>query len=225
MQAGPDIARVAALIGDRTRADMLGALMAGQALTASELANVADVSKATASSHLAKLHAAGLIAVESQGRHRYVRLADRGVAQLLESLMSMAQRSVQRAVETGPRDPALRRARVCYDHLAGDTGVALYESLCRRGHLRAARGDVQVTRKGAAWFAELGVDVAALAQRRRALCRPCLDWSVRRHHLGGALGAALLQQFFVAGWARRARQSRVVVFTADGERRLRECCA
>jgi DNA-binding transcriptional ArsR family regulator len=219
---GPDIARVAALIGDRARADLLGALLAGQALTASELANVAGVTKQTISAHLAKLRAAGLIAVESQGRHRYVRLADHSIAQMLENLMQLAQRGDRTTVTVGPRDPALRRARVCYDHLAGDIGVSVYDGMCRRNFLRNSGGSLQVTARGRTFLCDLGIDVADLAQQRRTLCRPCLDWSVRRHHLAGSLGAALLDQCFAQGWARRAKNSRIVTFTVHGERALRD---
>src|SRR6187397_3680611 len=127
MKDGPHIARVATLIGDRARADILTALMGGQALTATELAGVADVTKQTVSGHLAKLVAARLVAVESQGRHRYFRLADPDVAHLLESLMGVAYRTGALRLKSSPREPALRRARVCYDHLAGNLGVMAFE--------------------------------------------------------------------------------------------------
>ncbi|HSN33764.1 MAG TPA: winged helix-turn-helix domain-containing protein, partial [Ideonella sp.] len=131
MHDGPRIARVAALIGDPARAEMLTALMDDRALTATELAGIAGVTKQTASAHLAKLREAGLVAVASQGRHRYYRLADRDVAHLLESLMGLAFRSGAVRLRSGPREPALRRARVCYDHLAGELGVQVFESLAR----------------------------------------------------------------------------------------------
>jgi DNA-binding transcriptional ArsR family regulator len=221
MDAGPDIARVAALIGDRARADMLTALLGEQALTATELANIAGVTKQTVSAHLAKLRAADLVAVESQGRHRYFRLADRGVARLLESLMGVAQRSGA-AVMTGPRDLALRKARVCYDHLAGEFGVLVHDSLCRQRHLRASGDALSVTPSGRDFLGAFGIDVETLGRQRRPLCRACLDWSVRRHHLAGALGAALLDRMFALGWARRARNSRAVNFTVHGERALHD---
>src|SRR5215510_7615618 len=183
MRDGPSIARIAALIGDHARAEILTALMSGQALTATELGHVAGVTKQTMSAHLAKLLDARLLAVESQGRHRYFRLADRDVARLLESLMQVAYRSGAVPLRSSPREPALRKARVCYDHLAGELGVLAFDSLEQRRFLRSDGEKVEVTARGRQFFSELGIDVDALAQRRRALCRTCLDWSVRRHHL------------------------------------------
>src|SRR3989344_4713230 len=199
MKDGPHIARIAALIGDAGRAEVLTALMSDRALTATELAAVAGVTKQTISAHLAKLLDAGLLTAEHPGRHRFFRLADRDVAHLLESLMNVAFRAGAVRLRSSPREPALRRARMCYDHLAGEVG--------------------------AQWFAQVDIDTTALAQQRRMLCRPCLDWSERRHHLGGALGAALLQRLFDGGWAHRAQGSRVVHFTAKGELALRQWLA
>lgn len=225
MKDGPHIARIAALIGDSTRADVLTALMSDRALTATELAAVAGVTKQTISAHLAKLLDAGLLAVEHQGRHRYFRLADRDVAHLLESLMNVAFRAGAVRLRSSPREPALRRARLCYDHLAGEVGVLLYESLVRQGLLQATEQGTALTPAGMHWFAQVGIDTGALGQHRRMLCRPCLDWSERRHHLGGALGAALLARLFEGGWARRDAGSRVVHFTAQGELALRQWLA
>ncbi|MDH4464613.1 MAG: helix-turn-helix domain-containing protein [Acidovorax sp.] len=221
MKDGPHIARIAALIGDSARAEVLTALMADRALTATELADIAGVTKQTISAHLAKLLDAGLLAVESQGRHRYFRLADHDVAQLLESLMNVAVRAGAVRLRSSPREPALRRARACYDHLAGEVGVQLHEALLRQGYLHAADNGLAVTRAGAEWFAHQGIDTAVVARQRRMLCRPCLDWSERRHHLGGALGAALLQRLLERGWARREKDSRVLHFSAEGELALR----
>ena len=222
MKDGPSIARVAALIGDPGRAEILTALMGGQALTATELAHVADVTKQTASGHLAKLLDARLVAVERQGRHRYYRLADRDVAQLLETLMGVAQRAGAVRLATSPREPALRKARVCYDHLAGDLGVLVYDGLVRRGVLSAAGNAVALTPRGERFCREHGIDLAAATASRRPLCRTCLDWSVRRHHLAGFLGAALLAHCFHHGWAKRVKGSRVVAFSPAGERALVE---
>ncbi|HTN29078.1 MAG TPA: helix-turn-helix domain-containing protein [Burkholderiales bacterium] len=222
MKGGPNIARIAALIGDRARAEILTALVAGQALTATELAQVAGVTKQTVSTHLAKLLDARLLAAESQGRHRYFRLADRDVAGLLENLMGVAYRAGALRVRPGPREPALRKARVCYDHLAGELGVLVYDSLAQRRLLQVREGALRVTRQGEQFFRELGIDMAKLAGERRPLCRACLDWSMRRHHLAGALGAAILKRCYDAGWARRVKGSRVVSFSAGGERALRE---
>ncbi len=221
MKNGPNIARVAALIGDHARADVLTALMADRALTATELAGTAGVTRQTISAHLAKLVEAGLVAVESQGRHRYFRLADRDVAQLLESLMGVAFRTGAVRLRSGPREPALRKARVCYDHLAGELGVFACESLLVRKVLSASDDGFDLTASGVDWFAAFGIEAMAVARQRRAFCRPCLDWGERRHHLGGALGTALLQRIFELNWARRLRASRVVAFTPPGERAFR----
>jgi len=224
MKDGPHIARIAALIGDHARAEVLTALMADRAMTATELADVAGVSKATISVHLAKLVDANLIAVDPQGRHRYFRLANRDVAQLLESLMGVAFRSGAVRLRGSPREPALRKARVCYDHLAGELGVLAFEGLRGQGAFTALLRprDLQLTEAGRDWFAALGVDVDALATQRRCFCRPCLDWGERRHHLAGALGSALLDRVYALGWARRAKDSRVVQFTEPGEYAFRQ---
>jgi DNA-binding transcriptional ArsR family regulator len=222
MKDGPNIVGIAALIGDHARAEILTALMAGQALTATELAGVAGVTKQTVSTHLAKLLDARLLAVESQGRHRYFRLADRDVAQLLESLMGVAYRAGAVRVRSSPREPALRKARVCYDHLAGELGVLVFDSLEQRRFLRCGGEGPELTRRGQQFCLEIGIDVEALTHQRRPLCRACLDWSMRRNHLAGAVGAALLSRCLELGWARRAKGSRVVSFSAVGEKALRE---
>jgi DNA-binding transcriptional ArsR family regulator len=218
MKDGPIIAGVAALIGDPARANMLTALMHGAALTASELACEAGVTKQTASAHLAKLANAELIAAERQGRHRYFRLADADVARLLESLMGVAARTRALRTRPGPKEPALRRARVCYDHLAGDMGVALYEALVKAHWLSQREGEVSLTKRGREALGAFGLDIEALEGANRPLCRACLDWSVRRNHLAGSLGAGLLQHIYAQGWARRRHGTRAVAFTSAGER-------
>ncbi|HVT35571.1 MAG TPA: helix-turn-helix domain-containing protein, partial [Nevskiaceae bacterium] len=218
MRDGPSIVRIAALIGDQARAEVLTALMADRALTASELAHVAGVTKQTISAHLSKLRDAGLVAVEHQGRHRYFRLADRDVAQLLESLMGVAFRTGALRARPGPREPALRKARVCYDHLAGELGVLAYERLLAHKALRHDGDALALTPRGREWFTRFGIDVDRAASGKRAACRACLDWSERRQHLAGVLGGALLARIQQLGWARRARDSRVMQFSPAGER-------
>jgi DNA-binding transcriptional ArsR family regulator len=220
MRDGPNIANIAALIGDQARAEVLNVLMSGMALTATELADAAGVTRQTISTHLAKLREAGLLAVEAQGRHRYFRIADADVAQLLESMMGVAFGTGAVRVRSSPREPALRKARVCYDHLAGELGVFVYESLARRGAFALDAGGVTLTDAGRALVAQVGIDPLPSAVRR-PLCRHCLDWSERRHHLAGALGTALLDRFQQLGWARRVPDSRVLAFSADGEAALR----
>jgi DNA-binding transcriptional ArsR family regulator len=220
MKAGPSIAPVAALAGDPARANMLAALMSGKALTASELANEAGITAQTASSHLAKLEAGGLIAAVKQGRHRYFRLADPDVADMLEMMMGVAARAGHLRTRSGPSDPAIRKARVCYDHLAGEMGVALLDNLVEM-RLIADGAEPRLTRRGTVFADGFGIDLDALSRERRPLCRTCLDWSMRRHHLAGALGAAFLQRFYDLKWARRSRDSRAVLFAPDGERSFR----
>ncbi len=222
MHDGPDIVGIAALIGDPTRADILTALMADQALTATELAQITSVTKQTVSAHLAKLLDAGLLAMERQGRHRFFRLADRDVADVLERLMGVAFRTGALRLRSSPREPALRRARVCYDHLAGELGVLVHDSLVARGMIRAEGDALVLTDVGARFVEEIGIDLGATRGSRRPMARSCLDWSVRRHHLAGALGAAFLERFEQLGWASRSADSRVVLFPGPGERRLRE---
>lgn len=225
MKEGPNIARVAALIGDRARAEVLTALIAGRALTATELAGVAGVTKQTISAHLAKLLDAKLVAVEHQGRHRYFRLANEDVASLLESLTGVAFRTGAVRLRPGPSEPALRKARVCYDHLAGELGVLAYEALLEKRAFDPGKDGLALTQAGTKWFATLGVDVEAAGAQRRTFCRACLDWSERRHHLAGALGTALLERYYDLGWARRVRDSRVVAFTLQGEKAFRSLFA
>jgi hypothetical protein len=172
------------------------------------------------SAHLAKLLDAGLIAVESQGRHRYVRLANDEVAHLLESLMGVAYMTGAVRLRTSPREPALRKARVCYDHLAGELGVRVYANLLQKKALALGVDGLELTAIGRRLFEQLGIDTDALAMQRRVFCRSCLDWSERRHHLAGNLGAALFARIIELGWAKRASDSRVVTFTAAGERAI-----
>ncbi|MEC3862881.1 winged helix-turn-helix domain-containing protein [Mesobacterium sp. TK19101] len=218
MKDGPDIARIAALIGDPARANILTALMSGRALTATELAAEAGVTPQTASSHLARLRDGGLIAEAKQGRHKYLRLASPDVAQVLEALMGLAAGQGQLRTRPGPKDPELRQARVCYNHLAGDRGTQMYDSLVTRGFLRAEGEALGLTEAGAAFVEAFGIDHAALARGRSALCRPCLDWSERRSHLAGSLGRAMLQRIGEIGWARRIEGTRIVRFSPQGLR-------
>jgi DNA-binding transcriptional ArsR family regulator len=214
MKEGPVIASVAALLGDPARANILTALMDGRALTVSELAEAAGVTLQTASGHLAKLDAANLLTGEKQGRHRYFRLSGPDVAQVLEALMGLAQRTGATRVRTGPKDAALRSARVCYDHLAGERGVAMLKGAQLQGFIDDNH-DLVLTGKGRTFFADFGIDLAALEKGRRPVCRACLDWSERHSHLGGALGAAILNRLIEKQWVRRDA-GRVLTFTREG---------
>jgi DNA-binding transcriptional ArsR family regulator len=204
MASNAMFAEIAALAGDPARAGMLHALMDGRALSASELARVAGIAPQTATGHLARMTAAGLLRVEKQGRHHYHRLASPAVAQMMESIMRVASDlgATRPKLFVGPRDAAMRAARTCYDHLAGRLGVALADALVAGGH---------------AEFASDGGPRAV-----RILCRPCLDWSERRPHLAGSLGAEICGQSFAQGWIRRIDGTRAVAITPKGYRIFRE---
>lgn len=225
MTEGPNIARIGAVLGDNARSEVLSMLMAGCAYTATELADAAGVTRQTISFHLGKLMDAGLVLVERQGRHRYFRLAGGDVAHLLESLMGIAANAAPSHKNFGPRDPAMRKARICYDHLAGELGVAMYEGMLRNGLFKNNNGGLSVTQSGHRWFEQIGIDIPRAAARKRTFCRECMDWSERRNHLAGSLGAALLVWIQEMGWAKRVSGSRTILFTDDGEERLHKLFA
>src|SRR6266566_1150210 len=223
MKVGPDIAMVASLVGDPARANMLTALMTGRALTASELAQEAGITPQTASSHLSKLEVGGLVEPEKQGRHRYYRLTDPDVAGVLEGLAGLAARAGHMRVRTGPKDPALRRARICYDHLAGDLGVQMLDSMKKQRLVRQSKQAIELTNEGRRFMVSaLQISAEMLNHPRRPVCKACLDWSERRHHLAGTLGAAVMSRFTELNWAARdsAAGSRVVNFTRTGEKKF-----
>jgi DNA-binding transcriptional ArsR family regulator len=215
MSEALDMATIAALVGDPARANILCALLDGRALTASELAFAAHVSPQTASGHLGKLSGARLVEVAQQGRHRYYRLAGRHVAAMLESISSVAAISPPRV--RPPRiDPDMRAARMCYDHIAGRLGVVLADALLEHQHVEFAEDGGVVTPAGEAFFARLGVDLSAARQSRRVFCRPCLDWSERRPHLAGAVGAAVARRLMDNRWIARKRDGRALTITPTG---------
>jgi DNA-binding transcriptional ArsR family regulator len=228
MPSNAMFAQVAALAGDPARAAMLHALMDGRALTASELARVAGIAPQTASGHLARMMAGGVLVLERQGRHRYHRLASHAVARMMESIMQVAaDLEPARRLTIGPRDKALRAARTCYDHLAGRLGVALTDALVGRGYVELDPDAGLVTEPGIAFLARVGLSAETLTAQPgkragRVLCRPCLDWSERRPHLAGAVGAALCTHCFDKGWVRRVTGTRAVAITPKGQRVFRE---
>ncbi|MDP3459732.1 MAG: winged helix-turn-helix domain-containing protein [Hyphomonas sp.] len=221
MKDGPDISRIAALMGDPARSNMLLAMLDGRALTAGELAAQAGITKQTASSHLARLLDGGLVAREVQGRHHYYRLGGADVAQALEALLGVSESRTGARTRTGPRDPALRKARICYDHLAGELGVLTFDRLVADGALVRRGEAISVSKAGWARLGEIGVAEDGLAKSRRPVCKGCLDWSMRRPHLAGQVGAALLVRMFERKWAKRVAGSRVIQFTPAGEAALR----
>ncbi len=210
-------------MGDVARANILSCLMDGRALTASELAWHSGVSAQTASGHLAKLNEARLISMTKQGRHRYYRLASPEVAQAIEALMAVASFGPKRHRPVGPKDEALRRARTCYDHLAGRLGIALADALTGQDYLVLSDSAGVLTEKGQRFLCSFGIGLEEGGKSgRRGLCRTCLDWSERRPHLAGRLGAALCTRMFDLGWVERIKDSRALTITASGQRGLKE---
>lgn len=218
----PDLLAVAELLGDRSRAVMLLELLGGRALPAGELARACRIAPQTASSHLAKLTEGGLLAMERQGRHRYYRLASREVAELLETMNAVAPRKPVASLRQSEEAKRLRFARTCYDHLAGQVGVALADRLLEDGWLSGKEpGIYEVTDEGCRRLSALGIDIEAARTGTRSLLRPCLDWSERRHHLAGALGAALAGRLFELNWIRRYPSGRAVALTPEGAEGLK----
>lgn len=226
MVSTASMAEVASLMGEPARAAMLQAMMDGRALTATELADVAGITPQTASFHLCRLCASGLVGVLQQGRHRYHRLATPQVAQLLESMMLVAAGTLVPRTRTGPRDAALRAARTCYDHLAGQLGVGIADAMRRQGWVEVDDDAGVLTVNGEAFLARQGIDFDRSLVKRRTralpLCRLCLDWSERRPHLSGRLGAALCRHSLTLGWVRKRSGSRALDVTPEGKRVFRE---
>ncbi len=222
MSNAPQIAEVAALVGDPARANILCALLGGRALTATELAYAAGVSPQTTSGHLGKLAAARLVAMVKQGRHRYYRLSGPHVGHMLESIMNVELVGPPRFQPKSKRDDQLRHARTCYDHIAGVLGVGLAERLTERGFVILGDEAGEVTPPGTDFLAKLGVDLSGARANRRVFCRPCLDWTERRPHIGGAVGAALASRCFDLKWIERVCDGRALTVTPSGRRGLME---
>ncbi len=208
MASAPSIARIGALIGNPARANVLIALMDGREMTASELAVAAGLSPQTTSGHLAQLTDARLLSRQKQGRYRYYRLASARVGGMVEAVMALEADGAGLLAPQWKGAEALRNARTCYDHLAGRLGVALADALIKQGHVLLGEDGGEVTARGTGFFAQFGIDLSLIDPRRRAFCRPCLDWSERRHHIAGAVGAALAARCFELGWVERMRDSR-----------------
>jgi DNA-binding transcriptional ArsR family regulator len=221
MTTGTNLAAIAALVGDPGRANMLAAMLDGRPLGASELAEIAGVTPATASGHLAKLLASQLVSVEPRGRQRLFRLASPAVAHMLETMMVIASETDSRPRAT-PRVPVhLREARSCYDHLAGRLGVGLADSLIAMGAVKLTGDSGEVTDAGRAILAHHGFACEA-GDTRRLLCRPCLDWSERRPHIGGVLGRSMMDRLTQSGWIKRGKERRSIVITQTGRRGLKD---
>jgi DNA-binding transcriptional ArsR family regulator len=212
-----NIAEIGSLLGDPVRVSMMIALLDGRAWTARELAEIGGVTPQTASSHLAKLVEAKMVCVDRQGRHRYHRIASAEVAGLLEQMHvagAALSAGLSRTRTFGPKDAALRELRSCYDHLAGRIAVEVSDHILAKG---GDRGSPRLSDEGAALLGSFGIDLKALERGRRTFWRPCLDWSERRPHIAGALGAAILQRMRELGWVRSRLNDRSLTLTALGE--------
>ena len=211
--------KIAALIGDPVRAKILWALLDGRAYTATELAIYTDTSASNISMHLSKLVTADLLSVQSQGRHRYYNYARPDIALAIEALANLIPKDKTKKATTMAAKP-VEYCRSCYDHLAGTVGVLLTDSLLSQGLILKKDSDFEVSEKGAAWFESLGISIEALRKQKRVFAKACLDWSERRHHLAGSLGAALLTMMLNKGWLRKTQGSRALIVTAKGREML-----
>jgi len=217
MEDAHTISSIGSLIGDPTRAIVLSSLLNGDAWSAGELARAAGVTPQTISSHLALLVDAGLLGRAVQGRHRYYRLAKPEIANMLESLTSMATSGLRKPKREIRVAPAMRHARTCYDHLAGGVAVAIVEAMIARDLIDYGDRDFTISDKGRAFFDELDIDCDALARQKRGFALQCLDWTERRYHLAGSLGAELLNTFNRKRWISRVKGTRAMRVTRSGQ--------
>ncbi|MEH0152923.1 winged helix-turn-helix domain-containing protein [Limibacter armeniacum] len=221
MKVEKEFSKIASLIGDKARSIILWSLLDGKAYTATELAGFADISRQSVSNHLSKLIDANLVIADKQGRHKYFRLANEQVAQVVESMASLI--AIQK-IETKKSVAAqkLTFSRTCYDHLAGKLSVDLVKSLLDNKIIISKDTTFEVTDFGKDWFRELGIEVDTLKNKKRSFAHKCIDWTERKHHIAGALGAAILENFLENDWIRRKQYSREIVITALGKRKLFE---
>ena len=222
MITGPIIAEIAALVGDPARATMVSALLDGRALTASELALAAQITPQTASTHLAKLTEAGLLSVVRNGRNRYFRLASPTVADMIDGIVAVALAKRPRYRPLSRQARALSAARICYDHLAGRLSVDLTDSFVARKYVVLDEEAAEITTAGIRVFTEFGIELPTLRSAHRHFCRLCLDWTERRPHIAGAVGAAITKRYFDLGWMERMKRSHAVIVTPLGRRGLQK---
>jgi DNA-binding transcriptional ArsR family regulator len=220
MNTQPDIASIAFLIGEPSRAIILTALLGGITLPASELVARCHLTQQTVSAHLTKLVAGGLLVVEPRGRQRYYRLASAEVGHALETFQVIAPRRPVRSLRQSEETKALCFARTCYDHLAGKLGVSVTQAMVQHGYLVEAEKSYLLTTEGEQWFRHISIDVSEVTRKRRAFAVPCLDWSERHYHLAGALGAGLASRLFQQGWIVRSPTSRAIRLSDVGQRGL-----
>ncbi|MET4559544.1 ArsR/SmtB family transcription factor [Lysinibacillus parviboronicapiens] len=222
MSINPNMAEVASLLSEASRATILASLMDGRFHTASELAFMAAIKPQTASFHLAKLVEGNLVKVEKQGRHRYFQLANVEIAQFLEAFLTISPPPEVRSLKQSSQIKLLQDARTCYDHLAGKLGVQLTESMVSSGYLKKEEQQYTITPTGQLFFTEFGIDLTALTRKRRSFSHACLDWSERRHHLAGALGQGLLTRFFDLAWITRVPSIRAIKVTEKGRQGFKQ---
>ncbi|MFD2442828.1 ArsR/SmtB family transcription factor [Bacillus sp. CGMCC 1.16607] len=222
MNVYPNISFIAKLIAEPTRAIILDCLMNGQALPASELAYMAKVSHPTISSHLAKLVEGNLLIAEQHGRHRYYRIANEEVAEVIEKLGTIAPAVQVRSLRQSSQLKQVRYARTCYDHLAGELGVKVLDALLKKNIVILVDGEYQITEEGEKWFNQFGINMEEANVKRRIFAKPCLDWSERRYHIAGWLGAAIATRFFDQEWIAKVEKSRAVVLTKKGTIAMQE---
>ena len=221
MEVENRFSQIASLIGDKTRSVLLWSLLDGKAYTATELAIYANISRQSVSNHLSKLIEANLINVEKQGRHRYFRITNEQVAQVIESMASLIPKQ-KIEINKSAEAQKLAFARTCYDHLAGKLSIEIANSLVKQKIIVLNNNYFEVTDFGKLWFEKLGIDTDDLKNRKRSFAHKCLDWTERKHHIAGALGAAILENFLKKDWIRRKQNTREVMVTSLGERMLSE---
>ncbi|ADO54521.1 ArsR/SmtB family transcription factor [Paenibacillus polymyxa] len=222
MSTKSNVAMIASLVSEPSRAAILTALLDGRFHTASELAHMAGIKPQTASFHLAKMTEAQVVTVEKQGRHRYYGIQDPEVAQVMESLLSIAPPVPIKSFKQASENEAIRLARTCYDHVAGHLGVQIMSFFIQRGILSEDQDGLHITQQGEIFFADFQIDLKNTRQKRRSFSHKCLDWSERRHHLAGALGSALLDRLFELHWVEHLPTTRAIRITAEGKRGFKE---
>ncbi|WP_044639825.1 ArsR/SmtB family transcription factor [Risungbinella massiliensis] len=222
MNTNTNITMVATLVSDTSRAAMLTILMDGRFHPASELAYMAGVKPQTASFHLTKMVQADIVTVEKQGRHRYYGIRNSEVAQVMEQLLAIAPPMEIRSLKQSSEDKAVRFARTCYDHLAGNVGVQLTNSLLQMGVIYEEEKDFLVSEKGKDFFGDFQINISQIKKKRRSFATKCLDWSERRHHLAGSLGNALLERLLELNWLERIPKTRAIQITSEGKKGLKE---
>lgn len=218
MSTKSNVAMIASLVSEPSRAAILTALLDGRFHTASELAHMAGIKPQTASFHLAKMTEAQVVTVEKQGRHRYYGIQDPEVARVMELFLSIAPSVPIHSFKHASENEALRLARTCYDHVAGQLGVQLMSFFIQKGILSEDQDGLHITEQGETFFTDFQIDLKKTRQKRRSFSHKCLDWSERRHHLAGALGSALLDRLFELNWIERLPTTRAIRVTADGKR-------